>query len=246
MKIFIYCLTAICSLTFFVPAASAQSTEEEVAAAIKANHPQLLAPAEPAAKVQPQANAAPTDEKDKKAHKKKLTGYEKQAEHMAKLLRKQRLDNSQRYILIATDTKFAYYLDRESSRWIQEPNSKQKILDVWLRLVDINDVKNPVLGTYMKDAPQGEYLLDHYYILPGERQLQFLCELNVMGQPANDVTQNQYSTGNWEYAIPGSVEDHVYNSIMAIRHEIRNSIGQNEPITQEAADLIERTLYISL
>lgn len=250
MKKFICCLTLGTAIAFGTQIVAAQSLEDQVAAAISTNHPQLLASAETTVKptaVEPDEAALPQEhEKKVKKKKVKLTSFEKQAKEMAKLLKKQHLNSSQRYILIATDTKFAYYLDRESSRWIKEPDTDQKIIDVWLRLVDINDVKNHVLGSYMQDAPQGEYLLDHYYIRPYDRQVQFLCELNVVGQPANDIMQNPYSAGNWEYAIPGSVEDHIYNSVMAIRHELPNAIDQAEPITQTAADFIERTLNISL
>ncbi len=242
MKKIIFCLLAVFIIAFDSQAALAQSLEKEVAAAIAANQPELLSEAQ----VQPIVQSAATVKPAEPQKKKKLTRYEKKARKMVRQLEKERLDDSHRYLLISMDSKFAYYLDRVSARWIKEPDTNAKVIDVWLRLVDINSLKNPVLGQYMKSVPRGEYLLDHYYIKPYTRQVQFLCELDISGQPANNVVQNAYSANNWEYVIPGSVEDHIYNSVMAIRHDIPSAVDQTKPITQEAADFIERTLNISL
>ena len=67
-----------------------------------------------------------------------------------------------------------------------------------------------------------KYYLEHYYINPETRQIQFLCELEISnGRPDNNVIQRAYKPRNWENLIPGSIEDSVYH------HALRNAKKYN-------------------
>ena len=58
-----------------------------------------------------------------------------------------------------------------------------------------------------------KYYMEHYYIWPKRRQIQFLCELEVTGQPQNAIKERDYDGRNWENLVPGSVEDNIYTGV---------------------------------
>ena len=114
---------------------------------------------------------------------------------------------------ILTDDNFTYYLDTESMHYVPVPHSgTEKILDVWVRLVE-NDQNGDAEKPY--SYPQ-KYYLEHYYIRPGQRQVQFLCELEVTGRPDNNIKQRKYDAANWENLVPGSIEDSIYQAVVKI------------------------------
>ncbi|WP_196601058.1 hypothetical protein [Pectinatus frisingensis] len=153
--------------------------------------------------------------------------------------------DKKRFFLIAKDERFFYYLDRKSARWILEPNSKQKIIDVWVKLVDANKADIPS-GTYASDNDNQTYLLDHYYIRLKQRQIQFLCELEVMGQPSNNVKQNVYSVKNWEDIIPGSVEETIFNGVVNTKDNLVGIDVKKDGIDKKASDFLDRVLNVSI
>lgn len=153
---------------------------------------------------------------------------------------------NKRFVLIAKDSHFCYYLDQKSARWIFEPNSTRKIMDVWIQLVDINKVAVPD-NKYSDIAPDQSYLLDHYYIRPETRQVQFLCELEVVGQPSNNISQNAYYVKNWEDVVPGSVEETILNAMLSQQKSLvqPNTRGK-EGIDTEAKNFLDRVFNIGL
>lgn len=153
--------------------------------------------------------------------------------------------DQKRFVLIAKDSRFFYYLDRRSARWIFEPNSNRKIMDVWIQLIDANKVNAPA-EKYSNVSPDQSYLLDHYYIRPELRQIQFLCELDVVGQPSNNVTQNLYSVKNWEDIIPGSVEETIFNAVMATKENLVGIDTKSSGMDVQARDFLDRVFNVSL
>lgn len=160
-------------------------------------------------------------------------------------VQKEEASNKKRYVLIAKDKRFYYYLDRKTARWIYEPYTKKEIMDVWIQLVDANKKDQPD-ENYSNVPDQVSYLLDHYYIRPKSRQIQFLCELEVTGQPSNTVRQNVYSIKNWEDVIPGSVEETIYNAVMATKGQLVKVSADNRSIDRQASDFIDRVFNIGL
>lgn len=113
----------------------------------------------------------------------------------------------ERYVLLMNDNGFAYYLDTQSAKWKKIPYSESEdILDVWIRLV-----KTDTSGEY--SYPQ-KYYLEHYYLRPKKKQVQFLSELEVTGRPNNAIRERSYSVRNWENLVPGSLEDEIYNGVL--------------------------------
>ena len=151
-----------------------------------------------------------------------------------------------RYEQILSDDNFTYYLDTESMRYIPMPHSgTEKILDVWIRLVDA-DKAGAAGKTY--SYPQ-KYYLEHYYMRPEKRQVQFLCELEVTGRPENTIQQRSYSAQNWEDLVPGSIEDDLYHAVMG--HIKKDKKGMKAlqglfPAGMSVRDALEEYLRISL
>lgn len=234
----------ICAQQANVPVGGPSETNTDTQA-IAANEQQTAA----------QVDEATNNEQPKveQVQTKKLTATQKRAkkaeDKMAKKIEQADEANVKRYVLIAKDNRFFYYIDKQSARWIMEPNSNQKILDVWLKLRSVADSTNTT--SLDSAAPIAEeYLLDHYYIRPQSRQIQFLCELEVVGQPSNDIKQNVYSVKNWEDIIPGSVEENIYNAVVSIDDSFpqvdNSSTGTGVGLDGQARDFLDRVLNISL
>ena len=51
---------------------------------------------------------------------------------------------------------------------------------------------------------------------PKKDQIQFICELEVVGHPQNTASQRKYDYNNWEELIPGSIESILYYSIIQV------------------------------
>lgn len=123
-----------------------------------------------------------------------------------------------RYVKLFTDNYFNYYMDKKSAKWVLCPNrSDEYIIDVWIKLERIEDTNAKTLAERMNDSQyvyQEKYYLEHYYVRPSTEQIQFLCELEVSGRPDNDIRQRKYDVKNWEYLVPDSVEDSIYQAVV--------------------------------
>lgn len=123
-----------------------------------------------------------------------------------------------RYVKMFNDNYFNYYMDNKSIKWILCPNrSNEYIIDVWVKLERIEDAYDKSMAERSDDdqyAYQEKYYLEHYYVRPSTDQIQFLCELEVSGRPDNDIRQRDYDIKNWEYLVPDSVEDNIYQAVI--------------------------------
>ena len=141
-----------------------------------------------------------------------------------------------RYVYLLEDNGFAYYMDTRSAKWVKIPYSENEdIVDVWIRLV-----KTTPDDEY--SYPQ-KYFLEHYYLRPKTKQIQFLSELEVAGRPDNSIKERQYSVRNWENLISGSLEDEIYHNVMKYM--------KRDPVAhwfkgKSMRDVLEDTLRISI
>ena len=140
----------------------------------------------------------------------------------------------QRFIKLAVDETYTYYLDKTSVQWRRMPySSSEYIADVWVRLVErVPKQLDDDMAAYAVDkynaeislareqgyqySPEDLKVLEHYYLRPKTKQIQFLCELEVFGRPQNTVNERAYDYKNWENLVPGSVESIIYNSTIKI------------------------------
>ena len=140
-----------------------------------------------------------------------------------------------RFIKLTADESYDYYLDRESVTWKRVPyTSSEYMADVWIRMIEKNpsdDETDENFGeaaelAYAREqninyAPSDlevlmhcKYYLEHYYLRPKRKQIQFLCELEVVGHPQNNEAGRPYDAANWEELIPGSIESIIYKKVM--------------------------------
>lgn len=174
-----------------------------------------------------------------------------------------------RFIKLAMDDTYSYYLDKQSVSWRRVPYSASEyMLDVWIRMIEINPDNSDLpddLAEYINDTSNGEisvaeekgkkfnpvdtdvlqhkkFFLEHYYLRPKTKQIQFLSELEVVGHPQNTISERAYDYKNWEYLVPGSIESVIYNMTMK---EVGKS-GSSENGHMTFADYLEEYARISI
>ena len=174
-----------------------------------------------------------------------------------------------RFVKLAMDDTYTYYLDKQSVSWRRVPYSASEyMLDVWIRMIELNPDNSDLpddLAEYINDTTNGEisvaeekgkkfnpvdtdvlqhkkFFLEHYYLRPKTKQIQFLSELEVVGHPQNTISERAYDYKNWEYLVPGSIESVIYNMTMK---EVGKS-GSSENGHMTFADYLEEYARISI
>ncbi|EKU71190.1 hypothetical protein [Selenomonas sp. F0473] len=207
----------LAALVFVLPLAGAQAAPEETAAAPHrtADETQTggLKSAPPEAKTaKDAARAQQKAERDAQKAAKKAVRDQKKAEKKAAKEEKKR-QKAARFKRLFVDNGFTYYLDSKNSRWLPRPNSNsERMIEAWVRLVeDAADSASAETG----DARPGKYFLEHYYLSPTRREIMFISELEVTGRPENAIHERPYDPANWEHLVPGSIEDDLFDAIVA-------------------------------
>ena len=146
-----------------------------------------------------------------------------------------------RFIKLAVDDTYTYYLDKTSVQWKKMPYmASEYMADVWIRMIEHspapldNDMENYGADNFraevalarekgyqyspedLKVLRSQAYVLEHYYLRPKTKQIQFLCELEVFGRPQNAINERAYDYRNWENLVPGSVESAIYDATIKI------------------------------
>jgi hypothetical protein len=175
-----------------------------------------------------------------------------------------------RFVKVAMDEEGrTYYIDKQNIKWKRLPYSASEyILDCWVRIIERNpDYSNLPndLEDYINDGFNGEielaqerkssinevdmevlkhkkYFLQHYYIRPKTKQIQFLCELEVVGHPQNTVAEREYDYKNWENLIPSSIESMIYHMTL----KSVSMKGSSEKGRMSVADMFDEYLRISI
>ena len=143
-----------------------------------------------------------------------------------------------RFLLLFEDEQYKYFMDLQSVQWQRRPfGKKERYLDLWVKLVEV-----PADKEYKYPET---YLLEHYCILPDQRKIQFLCELEVAGRPSNSIQQRNYDESHWEELVPGSVEEKVYQAVMD-HQALLPKPKDKQDIRSMAGDFIDDVLHIGL
>lgn len=144
-----------------------------------------------------------------------------------------------RFVKLAVDDTYTYYLDKTSVQWKRMPySSSEYIADVWIRMVERKPAAlDDDMASYGEENFNAEvtlareqgyqyspddlkvlqsqaYVLEHYYLRPKTNQIQFLCELEIFGRPQNTINERAYDYKNWENLVPGSVESVIYAGVI--------------------------------
>jgi len=142
-----------------------------------------------------------------------------------------------KYALLMSDKSYNYYVDTENIRWRSLPYSfDEYMIDAWLLLTPLEFV--------IIDEPPAKYYLEHYYLRPKTRQVQFLCELEVNERPQNVISEREYNVRNWENLVPGSMEDRIYKELLQMMK--KKGYGGKTPPRDSFRDMLEEYLRISL
>ncbi len=171
----------------------------------------------------------------------KINHFEEKNNHTDDSQRNQKKIKA-RFIKLLSDDTYDYYLDRNTVRWISIPYSTSEYMaDIWIRMIEKNQTKDENMPSDLYDyvneiddeitdaAAKGivydevdvkvlrtkKYFLEHYYIRPKTEQIQFLCELEVVGRPQNAISERTYDYKNWESLIPGSIEFSIYHGVLS-------------------------------
>ncbi len=193
--------------------------------------------------------------------------YRQRQEEIERLQREQRREERRlkleklRFVKLTMDENYIYYLDKESVVWRRLPYSaSEMIADVWIRMIERNDtdllpeeeVPEIVFAhdngrrfrpTDVEVLRHRRYHLEHYYLRPERRQIQFLCELSdIEGRPQNTITEREYNYNNWENLIPDSIETKIYRAVTKVIGTKRANV--NNPAS--LVDTIEEYARISL
>ena len=147
-----------------------------------------------------------------------------------------------RFVKLLSDDTYDYYLDRKAVRWVNIPYSTSEYMaDVWIRMLEknpttdqnmpsdlynyINEVDDEISDAAAKGIIYDpvdikvlrtkKYFLEHYYLRPKKQQVQFLCELEIVGRPQNAISERNYDYKNWENIIPGSIEFSIYHGVIS-------------------------------
>ena len=172
-----------------------------------------------------------------------------------------------RFIKLAVDDTYIYYLDKTSVQWKRMPYmANEYMADVWVRMIEREPKQlDDDMAYYgadnfraqialarekgyqyspedIKVLRQQSYVLEHYYLRPKTQQIQFLCELEVFGRPQNAINERAYDYKNWENLVPGSVESAIYDATIKI-------IGKskaNERGHMTFADMLDEYARIAL
>jgi len=144
-----------------------------------------------------------------------------------------------RFVKLAADDRYTYYLDKNAVQWKKMPySSSEYIADVWVRMIERKPQElDSDMAAYGADNFNAEisslaekgyqyspgdlevlqsqsYVLEHYYLRPKTNQIQFLCELEVFGRPQNTINERTYDYKNWESLVPDSVESIIYTTVI--------------------------------
>lgn len=145
--------------------------------------------------------------------------------------------SKERFQELFADSSYIYYMDTKNAHWIPMPHSgNEYIADVWVKLVQKE-------GSADYSYPP-KYFLEHYYIRPSTKQIQFLSELEVTGRPDNAIKERAYSVQNWENLVPGSLEDDIYHEVL--QRMKKNRLGGTSSNGMSVRDAVEEYLRISL
>ena len=158
-------------------------------------------------------NLTPEEIKQQKKDEKKQRKAEKKAEKQFKKDVKKAT-----YKALFSEAPYTYMLNRESIEWKKVPGRMDEyMVDCWICVIktpkDVRD-QAALFMSEIDDLGDREYTLQHYYIRPASRKIQFLSELEIVGYAQNSISERPYSDSHWEILIPGSVEERIYRLVV--------------------------------
>ena len=125
-----------------------------------------------------------------------------------------------RYLKIAEDEKFTYYLDIETARYINDPYRDEKLIDAWIKIVcgpdgaaaEMNNRYSKGLST--EGYERLFYSVRRYYFRLAERQTQLMISRDFAVDGTQlELRKYDYSAVRWDDLAPSTLGDYWYDKV---------------------------------
>ena len=125
-----------------------------------------------------------------------------------------------RYLKIAGDPLFTYYLDTETVRYIKDPYRDENLIDAWIKIVcepdgaaaEIKNRKSKGLSTEGYDRLF--YSVRRYYFRLKERQMQLMISRDfAIDGTQLEIQKYEYSAARWDDLAPSTLGDYWYGKV---------------------------------
>jgi|GEM_PF-3211311 len=125
-----------------------------------------------------------------------------------------------RYLKIAENAAYTYYLDIETVRYIKDPYLEEKIIDVWIKIVcEENGSKAEIenrgkKGMVTEGYDKFSYSVRRYYLRLNERQMQMLASRDFASDGSQlEFQKYNYAAVRWDDLAPNTLGDLWYSKV---------------------------------
>lgn len=127
---------------------------------------------------------------------------------------------AQRYVKIAEDSAFTYYLDTETARYIKDPYRDENLIDAWIKMECaengvVAEIKNRRSKGLSTDGYEDFfYSVRRYYFRLKERQMQLMISRDFARDGSQlEIKQYDYSAIRWDDLAPSTLGDYWYGKV---------------------------------
>lgn len=120
-----------------------------------------------------------------------------------------------RYLKVASNSAYNYYLDTETVRYIRDPYLDEQLIDAWLKITAADDISNTELeNQQVTENNRFGYSVRRYYFRLKERQMQLLTlqDFSTNGTPLNSEKYT-YAAVRWDDIAPNTLGEVWYGKI---------------------------------
>ena len=127
---------------------------------------------------------------------------------------------SSRYLKIAENSAYTYYLDIETVHYIKDPYLDEKLIDAWIKIVCEQDGANEEVknrnnkGMSIEGYDKFSYSVRRYYFRLNERQMQMLASRDFASDGSQlEFEKYVYAAIRWDDLAPNTLGDLWYGKV---------------------------------
>jgi len=127
---------------------------------------------------------------------------------------------SSRYLKIAGNAAYTYYLDLQTVRYIKDPYLEEQLIDAWVKIVceengaeaEIESRENK--GMVTKGYDKLSYSIRRYYFRLNQRQMQMLASRDFASDGSQlEFQKYTYTAARWDDLAPNTLGDLWYSKV---------------------------------